>query len=190
MSATLSHSRAGGHPEHPDALDPRLRGDDESHRWNAAVLQADPLADRTVTAIGTARLVEATRLMAQWTTNASLQDWQPAGAADPDVVAALRNYLAEGSQLPAWTRPADIELAESVFMDYGPMSCTLLFCASLPQCYLLAAPGGSAARCGAAGSAHRTPHPPDRRHDLPGDDEGRPHDAEAAAALHKCSRCD
>ena len=53
--------------------------------WEAMARQADPLADRTVAAIigpwsdapgamdaGMARLGQATRLMAGWTTNASL----------------------------------------------------------------------------------------------------------------------
>lgn len=108
----------------------------EQH-WRAMALQADPPADRAISAIGTARLGEATRLMAGWTTNASLADWRPDGAADPEVVEALRAYLAECRALPGWARPADIELAEAVFMEYGPMSCTMLFCASLPQCYVL-----------------------------------------------------
>jgi hypothetical protein len=119
--------------------------------WDAAARQADPLADRTVTAIvggwdGTEatedqalrRLVEATRLMAGWTTNASLATWNPPEAsAAPGVVAALRAYLDQAAQLPGWVRPRDVERAEAVFMEYGPLSCTLLFCASLPQCYVL-----------------------------------------------------
>lgn len=105
--------------------------------WEAMTRQADPLADRTVAAIGVSRLAQATRLMADWTTNASLSTWAPDPPADPDVVAALRAYLDEASGLPAWARAADIERAEQVFMDYGPLSCTLLFCASLPECYVL-----------------------------------------------------
>jgi hypothetical protein len=119
--------------------------------WAAMAREADPLADRTVAAIigpwsdaqgamgpGIARLGQATRLMAGWTTNASLAAWAPDPAtSDAGVVAALRTYIDEGSALPAWARPADIERAEGVFMDYGPVSCVLLFCASLPQCYVL-----------------------------------------------------
>jgi len=122
----------------------------EAH-WEAMTREADPLADRTVAAIigpwpdasgemgpGIARLGQATRLMSSWTTNASLASWapQPAGA-DADVVAALRAYIDEGSRLPEWIRKADVERAGRVFMDYGPMSCVLLFCASLPECYVL-----------------------------------------------------
>ena len=119
--------------------------------WNAMAREADPLADSTVAAIigpwsdgssptaaGTARLAQATRLMAGWTSNAGLVSWSPpAPGADPQVVAALRRYLAEACRLPEWSRPAEIQCAEDVFMEYGPMSCTLLFCASLPECYVL-----------------------------------------------------
>jgi len=111
---------------------------------------ADPLADRTVAAIvgpwdGTsqpgadaiARLATATRLMAQWRNNASLADWQPApGSADPALVETLRAYLREGCRLPAWLDPAQVARAEAIFMHEGPLSCTLLFCASLPECYV------------------------------------------------------
>ena len=111
---------------------------------------ADPLADRTVAAIvgawggasqpGTdaiARLATATRLMAQWRNNASLADWQPApGSADPALVETLRAYLREGCRLPAWLDPARVARAEAIFMHEGPLSCTLLFCASLPECYV------------------------------------------------------
>lgn len=127
-----------------------MSGDDAALRL-AMGRTADPLADSAVATIigpggnaagpsaaGMARLAQATRLMSLWTTNASLATWaQQAGAADPDVVEALRAYVDAGRELPAWCRPQDVERAEQVFMDYGPLSCTLLFCASLPQCYVL-----------------------------------------------------
>lgn len=111
---------------------------------------ADPLADRTVAAIvgpwpegdapppeGMARLATATRLMAQWRHNADLADWQPADpAVDPALVQTLRDYLREGARLPDWTDTARVERAETLFMQEGPMACTLLFCASLPECYV------------------------------------------------------
>ncbi len=106
--------------------------------WAAMTRAADPLADRTVAAIGTARLGAATRLMALWTTNASLDTWAQAAAdADPELVAVLSDYVDAGRRLPDWIRPADVARAEDVFMAYGPLSCTLLFCASLPECYFL-----------------------------------------------------
>ncbi|HVZ42165.1 MAG TPA: carotenoid biosynthesis protein [Ramlibacter sp.] len=116
--------------------------------WLAMTRVADPVADRAVAAIvgndsvsadngrALARLADATKLMAAWTTNGSLDSWSPADA-DPAIVAALRTYLDEARGLPEWARTADIEGAEALFMDYGPLSCVLLFCASLPECYVL-----------------------------------------------------
>lgn len=106
---------------------------------------ADPLADDTVAAfmathdpLDTTGLTLATRLMASWTTNGALSGWQPEGAAtDPHTVKALQDYLAEGAVLPEWTDPAKVARAEKLFMDHGPLSCTLLFCTSLPECYVL-----------------------------------------------------
>ncbi|NML42778.1 carotenoid biosynthesis protein [Ramlibacter sp. G-1-2-2] len=119
--------------------------------WEAATLQADPLADQAVAAIvgpwepgaqppaaAMARLGQATRLLASWTTNASIANWTPpAPGNDPQVVAALQAYLAAAGPAPDWMDAVQVEAAEDVFMDYGPLSCTLLFCASLPECYLL-----------------------------------------------------
>jgi hypothetical protein len=116
--------------------------------WDALTRAADPLADRTIAAVvgagndaaagaGRERLAQATRAMAAWTTNASLVAWTAEAGVHPEVAAALGTYLATGRALPEWTRDADVERAEAVFMDYGPLSCTLLFCASLPECYVL-----------------------------------------------------
>ncbi|WP_353395000.1 oxygenase MpaB family protein [Hydrogenophaga sp. 5NK40-0174] len=76
--------------------------------------------------------------MAEWTTNGALAAWVPGvQGADPVVADALRDYVSQGMALPAWADAAKIERAESLFIDYGPMSCALLFCASLPECYVL-----------------------------------------------------
>lgn len=112
-------------------------------------LLADPLADQAVAAIvgqqavdgaltrsGLARLDQASQCMQQWRYNGELSAWAPADA-DPSVSAALRDYLAQGSALPAWADAAKVARAEALFMVEGPLSCTLLFCASLPQCYVL-----------------------------------------------------
>ncbi len=111
---------------------------------------ADPLADNAVGTIvgpwgdataapgpGMARLALATKLMAQWRSNAVLSDWRPDDPnTDPAVVAVLRDYLRQGSRLPVWADAAKVARAEAVFMQEGPLSCTLLFCASLPECYV------------------------------------------------------
>ena len=49
----------------------------------------------------------------------------------------MQHYLREGQFLPPWADRAKIERAEVLFMDYGALSCTLLFCASLPECYVI-----------------------------------------------------
>jgi uncharacterized membrane protein len=118
---------------------------------DAMALQADPLADHAVAQLigpwseggaaegpGAQRLAEATRRMAAWTHNGALADAVPDDApGDPVVTAALRTYLAAGRQLPDWADAAQVERAEALFMEHGPLSCTLLFCASLPECYVL-----------------------------------------------------
>lgn len=118
---------------------------------DAMALQCDPLADQTIAAIAgpatepgalaapaLARLGQASAWMQQWQTNGGLAAWLPADAQTaPAVAAALQDYLARGSALPAWTDPAKVARAEALFMAEGPLSCTLLFCASLPQCYVL-----------------------------------------------------
>lgn len=120
-----------------------------THTWplQAMMQQADPLADDMAQSIigpdireqlspdALKRLGAVNQSMAQWGNNASLEN---AAASCPDVtlVSALQAYLDAGRQLPSWADPAKVERAEKLFMQYGPLSCTLLFCASLPQCYV------------------------------------------------------
>jgi hypothetical protein len=104
--------------------------------WAQVAREGDLLADAIVREIGVARLGEATRLLQTWTSNAALDNWAPPDA-DPEVAAILRRYIDEAKALPVGYRADLIARAENVFMDYGPLSCVLLFCASLPQCYVL-----------------------------------------------------
>ena len=121
---------------------------------------ADPLADQTMAAIigpwGLSasdasaddlvaahaahwrNIARANNLMATWTSNATLDDWSPSsGVANDHVAAALTAYLAAAKALPEWADAAKIDRAEELFMEYGALSCLLLFCASLPECYVL-----------------------------------------------------
>jgi hypothetical protein len=77
------------------------------------------------------------RLMAQWQTNGELAGWRAGPGVDPKIAGALHDYLAAGLALPAWADPARIERAEALFIDFGMLSCTLLFCSSLPECYVI-----------------------------------------------------
>ena len=114
---------------------------------------ADPLADTTMATIlgpwpltydaaGQAaqwqKIAQVNRQFEQWKTNLSLLNWQPADTTlGPDIHLALQQYLQAGQVLPAWADRAKIERAEALFMDYGALSCSLLFCSSLPECYVV-----------------------------------------------------
>jgi hypothetical protein len=131
--------------------------------------RADPLADRAVAAmvgpwnppiadtpLETAvalhaahfrRIALASRLMSQWTTNASLAGWRAdanalvhAINADQtdfaEVSSALETYVRAAQTLPSWVNTAQVERAEAIFFEQGVLSCLLLFCASLPECYV------------------------------------------------------
>jgi hypothetical protein len=113
---------------------------------------ADPLADQTISAVvgapGVAaggvgknlaieRISLVNRQFGAWVSNQSLLNWPLDQTGLPaESVAALQAYLHDGHELPAWADPVKIERAEALFMDYGALSCTLLFCSSLPECYV------------------------------------------------------
>ena len=108
--------------------------------------RADPLADDTITAIAgprseaasvrTQRLSAVTRVFGQWPDNKCLVDWAGTGE-PPEFAAAIKNYVEAGRHLPDWADPTKIARAEAIFMDYGALSVTMLFCASLPECYVI-----------------------------------------------------
>lgn len=136
---------------------PNGGGDIDTRLLDAMQFAADPLADAAVARIVGRWVVEAegdgdpipvnrerweriaavNRAMASWSLNGHLGEWTaPAGLA-PDLASALAEYLHEGSVLPPWADREKIARAETLFFDYGPLSCTLLFCASLPECYVV-----------------------------------------------------
>lgn len=83
------------------------------------------------------RIAEANRLIAGWQSNADLPGWQAPPGAPPELAKALQHYVQVAPVLPDWADPAKIQRAEALFMDYGAMSCALLFCSSLPECYVI-----------------------------------------------------
>ncbi|QOL51847.1 DUF2236 domain-containing protein [Massilia litorea] len=118
----------------PVAADPRLR--------------ADPLADDTIARIlgpwgeGTPALSRwdaiavVNRELAGWETNGALDGWTAAAQTPAPIAAALEDYVRQARRLPAWVDAGKVGCAESVFVDMSMLSCTLLFCASLPECYV------------------------------------------------------
>jgi hypothetical protein len=114
---------------------------------DAASLRADPLADDTIDRILGCADIEAgapvglialvNREMTGWRTNADLQGWRAAPDVPPHVATALEDYVASALRLPEWADTARIERAETSFFELSILSCTLLFCASLPECYAI-----------------------------------------------------
>jgi len=121
--------------------------------------EADPRADRAIAAIlgpwpavhaaathaemlsAHARqwelLSAVNRVFEDWKDNAGIVRWTPRPGTPPEVSRAVADYLAGAQGLPAWADPAKIARAEALFMDQGVLSCLLLFCASLPECYVI-----------------------------------------------------
>jgi len=83
------------------------------------------------------RIAAVNRCFERWTDNASVAAWQPDAALPAPLAAALHDYLKDATALPAWADAAKIARAEAIFMEQGVLSCLLLFCASLPQCYVV-----------------------------------------------------
>ncbi len=108
-------------------------------------MRADPLADDTIARILAGagqpelmrRIGAVNRELAGWDSNGALDGWRASSACDPHIAEALEAYVRDARTLPAWADPAAIARAEASFMDTSMLSCTLLFCASLPECYVL-----------------------------------------------------
>jgi hypothetical protein len=107
---------------------------------------ADPHADDAVAAIvGTAtgaerlrRIDELNAVIRTWQDNAGVAGWRP-GTGQPatGMAEALQKYVSAAQPLPPWADPRRLARAETLFMDYGALSVTMLFCASLPECYVV-----------------------------------------------------
>lgn len=109
-------------------------------------MRADPPADDTVARMLAGadgphalaeRIAAINRELARWGSNGGLAQWQPDPGLDPRAATALKDYLASCHSLPDWADASRIARAEALFMDMSMLSCTLLFCASLPECYVL-----------------------------------------------------
>lgn len=109
-------------------------------------MRADPPADDAVARMLAgadgphalaSRVAAINREIMRWECNGDLSRWEPGPDLDPQLATALKDYLARCPLLPDWADPIKIERAETLFMDMSMLSCTLLFCASLPECYVL-----------------------------------------------------
>lgn len=109
-------------------------------------MRADPLADATIARIlGPGQpggpdahvLAALNGEIARWQLNGDLDGWRASPGLPDGMGAALEDYVARARVLPDWADAAAIDRAETLFMEMSMASCTLLFCASLPQCYVL-----------------------------------------------------
>lgn len=121
---------------------------------------ADPLADDTVSRIvGTwqalpdsphlqapldanalpwQRIAMVSQIFGKWQNNQSLRDWRAdPSTTPPDIAAELEQFVRTAQVLPSWGDARQIERAEQIFLEHGVLSCTLLFCSSLPECYVI-----------------------------------------------------
>ncbi len=84
------------------------------------------------------RLNEVTTDFSRWTSNDAVQNWTaPQRGMVAPVQSALGTYLTASRGMPSWADAQKIERAEALFMDNGVLSVVLLFCSSLPECYVL-----------------------------------------------------
>jgi ER-bound oxygenase mpaB/B'/Rubber oxygenase, catalytic domain len=130
-----------------------LPGQDLDVQLEDMRMRADPLADNTIaTLLGPwhnleqaahgdnanwATLDFINAQMAQWQSNGGLDVWKQDQPGDDALTVELKAYVRAGIALPDWADKERIERAEKLFMDYGMLSCTLLFCSSLPECYVI-----------------------------------------------------
>ncbi len=84
------------------------------------------------------QLRQVTALFPEWSSNQAVWSWsaQQPGVA-PGLNAQIAPYLAASRDFPAWGDKDKIRRAEALFTDYGALSVTLLFCSSLPECYVV-----------------------------------------------------
>lgn len=106
--------------------------------WEVPALTASAADIATMFTSHWERIDIVNDLIAQWRDNASLDDWHTRLPDEQQPIAdALRDYVREARLLPAWAERDKIARAEQIFFDQGVLSCTLLFCATLPECYVV-----------------------------------------------------
>ena len=131
--AELAAMRYRADPPADDTV-ARIVGD-----WQTLPHDADADTLRAAHGASWKRLTQATRLLDQLGDNRSLATWTPRPDADTDadIPAIVQDYVRTQQTLPSWAKRHKLQQAEALFMDHGPLSCILLFCASLPECYVL-----------------------------------------------------
>lgn len=84
------------------------------------------------------RIRAVNAVLSTWTTNAAVWNWrgdQP--TRDAGIAAPLERFVAEVGHLPDWVDAQKLARAETLFQESGVLPVAILFCASLPECYVL-----------------------------------------------------
>lgn len=136
----MNHGNTLPHPPLPDSELAAMQhhADPLADQTIADILGDWPEGDVAVDAPQWARIDTVNRLFSQWADNASLVGWAAEGeGVDAAMSKALNHYVQTAQVLPPWADARKIERAEKLFMEHGALSCILLFCASLPECYVI-----------------------------------------------------
>jgi hypothetical protein len=105
--------------------------------WNDVPSTASVKESQAINALQWRRLAYVSRLFGKWQNNGSLANWKSEDPGTPaEIAAELEKYVHAAQALPEWASREKIALAEKVFIDNGFLSCVLLFCSSLPECYI------------------------------------------------------
>ena len=83
------------------------------------------------------KLASVSRTFEQWSDNRNVIGWRPNQGLAPEIGAPLMGYVNQAHGLPEWADRSKLERAEALFMEYGALSVTILFCSSLPECYVI-----------------------------------------------------
>jgi hypothetical protein len=85
------------------------------------------------------RVKAVDEILRTWTTNRCVADWRATPAQNAAGIGQpLERFVAAAlAPLPPWVEPARLERAGGMFMSQGALSVTILFCASLPESYVV-----------------------------------------------------
>ncbi len=110
----------------------------DSHADEVVAAILGPWTDDAGTAARLKRVDELNAAIHGWQDNAGVCAWRPdARPAAAGIAEPLQRYLTAAQPLPPWADQDRVARAEAMFMDYGALSVTMLFCASLPECYVV-----------------------------------------------------
>ena len=101
--------------------------------WQTLPPDADAQALRDAHGEQWKKLGQASALLNTLGSNGTLEQWpgkEP--EVDDDVFRAVQGFVHAQQALPDWADTAKLQRAETLFFEHGPLSCILLFCASLP----------------------------------------------------------